>query len=190
MRPLSSFRQPCARSFERLDRRLLVNAQNNRIFWRRHVQASHIGSLCPKIRVITLAPARASAEIDFLLAQRTPNILHAGIAGFLGNQRPVPTGKTFRRGLAEHGADALAGRITVFRRSTGTRQIIKAFEPFTNKAMPPYADRTGRGIEFPHYLARASAPGSLQHDTYPEQMALLSGCGAQPGLKFRTLSRR
>ena len=82
----------------------------------RQIEADHIGGLCRKIRVIALAPAFASGQIDLLLVQGSPNILHINVAQSPRNQWPVPAGKPLGRRLVENLANALVSRLAVDRR--------------------------------------------------------------------------
>ncbi len=176
-------------ALQRLDRRLLVDTDDDRIVGRRHVEADHIGSLGGELGVVALAPALAAAEIDLLLAQGSPDILHVDVAQGLRDQRSVPTGKAFGRRPIEHRANALVGRFAVDRRRAGTRQILEPVEPFAGKAPPPQADRGGRGIQLTRDLARRSSLGCLQHDPYPQQLPLLRGRRAEPSFQHRALFR-
>src|SRR5215470_844208 len=69
---------------------------------RRHVEADHIGSLAGELRIVALAPALATAEIDLLFAQGTPDLLRVDVAQGLRDQRSVPTGKAFGWWPIEH----------------------------------------------------------------------------------------
>ncbi len=176
-------------AFERLDRRFLVKAQDDRVVGRRHVEADDICGLGGKLGVRALAPALAAAEIDLLLAQRSPDILHVDVAQCLGDQRSVPTCKACGGWRIEHRANALVGLLAVDRRRAGTRQVIEPVEPFASKASPPQADRGGGGLELTRDLTGRGPLGRLQHDPYPQQLPLLRGRGAQPSLQLRALLR-
>lgn len=64
-------RQPqiALRPFERLDRRLLIDADDDGVLGRRHVEADHVCGLGDKLAIVALAPRFASVEIDAFLAQ-------------------------------------------------------------------------------------------------------------------------
>ena len=59
--------QVALRPFKGLDRRLLIDAENNRVLGRRQIETDHIGGLCRKIRIVALAPAFAPARSIFCL---------------------------------------------------------------------------------------------------------------------------
>src|SRR4249920_1563322 len=87
--------QIALRALQRLDRWFLVDTYDDGIVGRRHVEADHIGSLAGELRIIALAPALATAEIDLVFAQGTPDVLHVDVTQGLRDQRSVRTGKAF-----------------------------------------------------------------------------------------------
>src|SRR6476469_3895263 len=102
--------QIALRALQRLDRRFLVDTYDDGIVGRRHVEADHIGSLAGELRIVALAPALATAEIDLVFAQGTPDVLHVDVAQGLRDQRSVPTGKAFGGWRMEHRPYALVGK--------------------------------------------------------------------------------
>jgi hypothetical protein len=181
--------QVALRPLQRLDRGLLVDADDNGLVGRRHVETNDIGGLGGELRVLALAPAFAAAQIDPLLAQGAPDILNVDVAKRLRNQRSVPAREALGRRLIEHRSNALVGRLAINRRRAAARQIVEASQPFARKASPPEADRGGGRIELTRDLTRRCALGCLQHDLDPQQHSLLGGCGAKPSLERRTLLR-
>jgi hypothetical protein len=75
--------------------------------------------------IVALAPALAAAQIDFLLAQRPPDVLNVDITQRLGDQWPVPARKTLRWRLIKDRANALVGLCSVNAWSAGSGQIFK-----------------------------------------------------------------
>src|SRR5215471_4149555 len=88
-------------ALERLDRGLLIDTKNDGIRRGRQIETDNIGCFCRKLRIVALAPTLAPTQIDFLLAQRAPDVLDVHITQRLGDQRPVPARKTLRRRLVE-----------------------------------------------------------------------------------------
>src|ERR1700694_3899189 len=73
------------RALQRLDRRLLVDGQNQSIFGRLHVKADHRSRLGREIGIVAFAPALAPGEIDLVGAQEAPDILHIDVAEGFGD---------------------------------------------------------------------------------------------------------
>ena len=178
------------RALQRLDRRFLVNAQDHRVVGRRHVEPHDICGLGGKLGVLALAPALAAAEIDLLLAQRPPDILHVDVAERRRDQRPVPARKTGRRCLIEHRTNAPVRLLPIGRRRPRAWQIIKAIQSFTRKPPPPKADGGRRRLQPAGDLACSGPLGGLQNDPYPQQLPLLRGARAKPSLQLRAFLRR
>src|SRR4029077_15280716 len=99
------------------------------IVGRRHVEADHIGSLAGELRIGALAPALATAAIDLVFAQGTPDGLHRDVAQGLRDQRSVPTGKAFGWWPIEHRPYAPVGGFAVDRRRAGAGAIPPPVEP-------------------------------------------------------------
>src|SRR5215218_8141227 len=60
---------------QRLDRGLFVDADDDRILGRRHVQPDHVGGLGGKFGIVALAPGFAPGKVDLVGAQEAPDIL-------------------------------------------------------------------------------------------------------------------
>src|SRR6516164_9026828 len=71
--------QVALRPLQRLDRRLLIDTENNRLGRRIDIETDHIGCFRRELRVIALAPGLAGSQIDVVLAQKAPNILNVNI---------------------------------------------------------------------------------------------------------------
>src|SRR5450759_1499709 len=110
--------QIALRPFQGLDRWLLIDTENNRVFGRRHIKTDHIGGLCRKIRIVALAPALRPAQINLLFTQRPPNVLHIDVAQRPRDQWPVPARKPLGRRLVENFANALVGHLAIDRWGT------------------------------------------------------------------------
>jgi hypothetical protein len=68
--------QIALRPLQCLDRRLLVDTENNRLGGRIDIKADHIGGFRRKLGVVALAPGFAGGKIDIVLAQEAPDILN------------------------------------------------------------------------------------------------------------------
>src|SRR5262249_5295698 len=71
--------QVALRPLQRLDRRLLIDTENDRLGRRIDIEPDHVGRFRREFRVIALAPGFAGSQIDVVLAQEAPNILNVNI---------------------------------------------------------------------------------------------------------------
>ena len=62
--------QVALRPLQRLDRRLLIDTENNRLGRRVDIETDHVGRFRRELRVIALAPGLAGSQIDVVLAQK------------------------------------------------------------------------------------------------------------------------
>jgi hypothetical protein len=76
--------QIALRPLQCLDRRLLVDTENNRLGGRINVETDHIGGFRGKFGVVALAPGLAGGKVDIVFAQKAPDILNVNIAQGLG----------------------------------------------------------------------------------------------------------
>src|SRR5262249_47960665 len=84
--------QVALRSLQRLDRRLFVDTENNRLRWGIDIKPNHLGGFRYKRRVVALAPRFVGGKVDVVLAQEAPNILNINVFQCLGQQRTRPAG--------------------------------------------------------------------------------------------------
>lgn len=150
------------RPFKCLDRRFLIDAQDNSVLRRRQIEADHIGGLCRKIWVVAFAPAFASGQIDLLLAQRPPDILHIDVAQSPRDQWPVPASKTLGRRLVENIANALVGHLVVDRRGAGPQSVLQPIKALPRVADTPQADRGRRCLQS-RAISRVACPSAASN---------------------------
>lgn len=124
-------------AYTREDRRLLVDAHYDRVVGRGQVETDHVRGFGGKLGIVALAPALAAAQINLLLAQRAPNILHVDIAERFRNQPAVPARKARRRRLVEHRTNALVRHLAINRRHARAWQVFQTGQPFTGKTAAP-----------------------------------------------------
>ena len=181
--------QIALRPFQGLDRRLLIDTENNRVFGRRHIKTDHIGGLCRKIRIVALAPAFAPGQINLLFTQRPPNVLHIDVAQRPRDQWPVPARKPLGRRLVENFANALVGHLAIDRWGAGPQPNLQPVETFARVADAPQAHR-GRGrLQLAGDLPRPVPFRRFQHDPYPQQLPLFRGRRTQSRLQNTAISR-
>jgi hypothetical protein len=86
--------QIALRTFERLDRWLFVDGENDGVFGRRHVEPDDLGCLGREFGVVAFAPRLAAGEVDLVRAQKAPDILDMDVVERLGDERAAPVGVT------------------------------------------------------------------------------------------------
>src|SRR5258707_2250479 len=98
--------QIALRTLQRLDRGLFVDADDNRVLGRRHVEPDYVGGLGYERGILALAPRFASGEVDLLGTQEAPDILDIDIAERRGQERPRPAAISLRRPLIQQHQNA------------------------------------------------------------------------------------
>lgn len=153
------------RSLQRLDRGLLIDAQDNRFVGRGDVEADDIGCLGSERRIVALAPGFTSRKIDLLRTQEAPDILHVDIAESLGQQRSGPARIALRRRTIEELEDALIRSRPVDRHLPRPRSFLKPFKPLLGKTPPPVAYDAWLDAHFLRDRAGRTALGRQQHNS-------------------------
>src|SRR4029453_15154142 len=120
------------RTFQCLDGRLLVDADDDGLVGWRHVEADHIGRLGGELRIVAFTPRLGAVEINPLLAQEAPHVLLVNVAEFGGNQSACPAREPSRRRPLQNRKNAPACLGIISRRWAGTRSIRQAGQPFTS----------------------------------------------------------
>ena len=128
------------RPLQCLDRRLLVDTENNRLGGRIDVKTNHIGGFRGKFGIVALAPGLAGGKVDIVFAQEAPDILNVNIAQALGQQRARPSGIALRRRRFQKRENALVRRCAVDRLLARPRTVVKPAKAVIGKAPPPVAD--------------------------------------------------
>src|SRR5690606_37856343 len=93
------------RPFERLDVRLLIDAEDDGVLWWVQVEADDLGRLRRELGVIADAPAASPLELDAVLLQDQPDLVGGDITECLGHEPPVPAREAFRRWFVQYGQD-------------------------------------------------------------------------------------
>src|SRR6202163_441067 len=125
---------------ERLDLRLLIDAKQDRMGWRRDVEANHIAHLGDKIRVGGQLEGLQSVRLQ---AEGAPNALHSGNRQATGTRHAARTPMRRIRRMALQGADdhRLDPGILDRARCAATRLIPQSIDSELNETSPPLADR-------------------------------------------------
>src|ERR1019366_3363980 len=99
---------------QRLDRGLFVDADDDRVLRRGHVEPNYVGRLGGELRIAALAPGFAPSEVDLLGTQEAPDILHIDIAERCGQERSRPAGIALGLRLIQQRQNAFARFRRVF----------------------------------------------------------------------------
>lgn len=182
--------QKALRTLQRLDRGLLIDADDNRILGRRHVEPDHVGGLGGKLGIVALAPRLASGKIDPLGAQDAPDLLLMHVAQRRRNQRPRPPREPGRRGTFQDRQNAPAGLDVVLPGRTGPGPLGQTRKSFPSEPASPQAHcprhRANRARDRP----RRAALASHQDDPRAQHIALFTRRCPNSGFKHRTILRR
>src|SRR5262249_43185096 len=73
-RPASGELQVSLRPLQRLDRRLFVDTDDDRILRRRDIEPNHIGGFGGKFGIVAFAPGFTPRKVDLLDAQKAPDL--------------------------------------------------------------------------------------------------------------------
>ena len=137
-RPAVRHFQVTLRALQRLDRRLLVDGEDQSVLGRLHVKADHRGRLGGERGIVALAPALAGGKTNLVSPQEAPDILHPDLAEGRGDQRPGPARIAGGNWLIERRQNALVVGLRIF-------WIVAALAGFPEAAKPtlsvarPYA---------------------------------------------------
>ena len=160
-RPAVRQLQIALRPLQRLDRRLLVDADDDRVLGRRHVEPDHIGGLGDELGIVALAPGFAPGEVDLLRAQEAPDILDIDIAERCSQQRSRPARITLGWGLIQQRQDALVSRLgRVLRLSAPLARFVETRKPLLGIAHAPLRCRAGRASDA-RPIARLAMPSAV-----------------------------
>ena len=111
--------QVALRPLQRLDRRFLIDTENNRLGRRVDIEADHIGRFRRERAIVALAPGLTGGQIDLVLAQEAPNILNINVFQRLRQQRTRPAGIALRWRLIQKRQNPSVGRHAVDRLLAG-----------------------------------------------------------------------
>jgi hypothetical protein len=186
-RPPGGQLQVALRPLQRLDRGLLVDADDNRILRRRYVQPDHVGRLGGKLRIIALAPRLAAIQVDLVLAQHAPHLLLMHVAQLGGDHASGPAGKTGRRRAIQNGQDTLIRLHAVLGPRTGPRLVAQPGQTLTGIPTAPQADRARHGRHLARDRPRRAAGRRQQNDPRPHHIALFARRRSNPGLKHGSI---
>ena len=129
-----------AGALQRLDRWLLVDAQDQRVCRRVQVEADNIGGLGRKLRVGADAPRAPPAQLDAFLAQQAPDRIVRGTQR--GRQRsPIPTGQPLGRRQFQLAQNPQPQICAIFGGLARPSPIPQPGQPSCRKALAPQTHR-------------------------------------------------
>jgi hypothetical protein len=132
--------QIALRPLQRLDRRLLIDAENHRLGRRVDIKTDHVGRFGRERRIIALAPGLARRQIDMVLAQKPPNILNINVLQCFASQQTRPARVARGRWLFQKRQNPPVRHPAVDRLLAPPRAILQSNNSMIGKAMPPFAD--------------------------------------------------
>ena len=177
-------------ALQRLDRGLFVDADDDRVLGRCHVEPDHIGGLGDELGIVALAPGLAPGEVDLLPAQEAPDILHIDIAERRSQQRPRPAGIARRRRLIQQRQDAFARCRCVLRLSAPVTGLVEARKSLLGIAHTPLRGRAGRAPDRPSNRSARHAVRCQQHNPRPLPQPVLRLARTRQAFKFGALRLR
>src|SRR5215468_9752388 len=129
--------QVALRPLQSLDRRLLVDTEDDRLGGRMDVKANDVGGFRHEVGVVALAPGFADGKINIVLTQEAPHVLNINVAHRRCQQRPRPPGKPLRWRLIQKCQNALVRRLAVDRLLACPRTLLQTAKALLGKAPPP-----------------------------------------------------
>ncbi len=174
-------------ALECLDRWFLVDRQHEGVARRIEVEPDDLRRLGGERGIVALAPRLACRQIDLLLAQEAPDVLHVDIAQLRGDQRSVPARMTRRHRAIENRQNALAGRRRVLRRRASVTGLAQPGKPCRGVAHPPLRRGACCAAHRTADRRRRRAGRRQQHDPSPLAQPVLRPCRARQALKRRAL---
>jgi hypothetical protein len=177
-------------ALERLDRRLLIDREHDRVLGRCQVQADDVGRLGRELGVGRETPGLAPGEVDPLAAQEPPDVLIADVAQGGREQRRGPTGEARGRRPVERGQDAPVDRRVIGLGLARARRIGEPGEPVFGEPHPPLADHAARTAELARDRPTRQPGRRQQHHPGALDQAPFGLTRADPALQRGPLLRR
>ncbi len=156
------------RPIERLDLRLLVDAQDDGVFGRVHVQADDVAHFLDQQRIGRELEGLAAVGLQ---AERVPDAgdCHAAEPGGLGHPAHAPVRLPAGRRLQRPGHDAFDGVVRDRPRGSGPRLVVEPLQPVANKAAAPLADRLIAHAQLARHDGARQAVGAQQDQARPQR---------------------
>ena len=167
-------------AFQRLNRRLLVYRQHQRVLRRVQVQTHHVRSLRTELRIRADAPTPFALEANVVPPQNPPDLSLAHIAQRFGKPAPVPLRIPLRGPLVKQAQNALFRGLVVMRRLPRPRRIGQPRDPVLSETPTPFGYTRRSRVQLFRYLLVAPALMREQHDPGPLRQPALRLASPEP----------
>ena len=115
-----------------------------------------------------------------MAAQEPPDILHVDVDQRVGQQRPGPASKPFRRRFIQQPQNPLVGGLRIDRPLAWPRLVLQPFKAMVGIAISPKADNPRLDPNLLGNRPRAAPGRRQQNDPSPLQIALSPASGNTP----------
>src|SRR3981189_74607 len=149
-------------ALQSLDRGFLIDADDDRVLGRRHVQTDHVGGLGRELRIVALAPGFAPGEVDLLGAQEAPDILDVDVAEPRGQQWSGPAAIALGRRLIQKRQNPIVRLRCVLRFGATLAPFVETRAPPTRRSVLVAATGAASSSNAPSPQARCAPPPSKQ----------------------------
>src|SRR5580658_4183434 len=172
--------EPPLRSFQCLNGRLFIHAQDQGVLWRIQIQSHDVGSLRTEFRVRADTPTPPPLQTDVVLAQNTPDLIVAHISESLGQQcaRPLPV--AFGRRLVQQRQHSSFSRRVIVRGTAFPVSILQAVQSPGAEALPPLRNTGGPSPQLLRDLQVGPSLVRQQYHLGPLSHPLFTCTGARP----------
>jgi hypothetical protein len=182
--------QVSLRTFQSLNRRLLIHTQNDRMVGRREVDSYQVRRLGGKLRVGRDAPTVSPLQANAVTGQGPPNLPGRDAAQGLGDQTAIPTAITRRGRLIEQSQDAPLHLLAVTPAPACARSILQAPQPLGGETTSPLAYGGGAKTQLLGDGGSGRARCCRQNQLGPQHQTLLGRRGSHPRFQSSSLFRR
>ena len=158
-RPAVRQLQIALRPLQRLDRGLLVDADDDRVLGRRQVEPDDSAALAANSGSLLSHQDLRPGKIDLLGAQEAPDILHIDVAERRRHQRTRPARIARGRRPIQQRQNALVRLRRVLRLRAAIAGLVETGKPLRGVAHPPFRGRSGRAADR-RPIARLATPSA------------------------------
>src|SRR4030042_1043083 len=165
--------QPALGTFQRLNRRLLINAYDKGILRWLKVETYYIRGFLGKLGVCAHAPTSASPQVNTMLAQHSPNLVIGNVPDALSQKFSRPHRMPFWGRIIQGSQNKLLGSLVILLTPASPWVIRKSREPLLGKADTPFAYRPRTQCHLLGDLLGHSSRCTIEYNAGPLYKALL-----------------
>lgn len=140
-------------AFQHLDRRFNVDADDERVLRRSHIERDHLGHLGSERGIVALVPGLAGGKVDLLRREKASDLLDVDITERGGDQRSAPAGMAVGRLEVEHTQDTPRRLGRVLRQRGPAARLIETYETAPSIAHAPLRRHAHSAADTPAGLA-------------------------------------